>query len=301
MLLVADVAAFGFVAFAVVRKHRAAAVAAAAAAGPPPVAALFMDCDDCLYQNNWATARKITDSIAAYTAKLGVSKEKAYSLYQTYGTCIKGLLTEGTLDEAGAEDFLREVHLISYDDIKPDPALRSVLAAIAVSNMWVFTASTSEHARRCLDRIGLADLPWKGVIDCRSCQLETCVARRLGAPNRRVPRTRGPRPTPHLMARPAPRLTPRSGARGSRHRKHSRSSFLAAMKIAGVSEPSECIFCDDSVKNIRAAKEVGWRTVLVGKVDRDTGQPVVCDAADWHIASLHELRVAVPELFTPWA
>jgi len=33
---------------------------------------LFLDCDDCLYQNNWATAAKITTSIAAYTARLGV-------------------------------------------------------------------------------------------------------------------------------------------------------------------------------------------------------------------------------------
>ena len=220
----------------------------------PPVQALFIDCDDCLYQNNWATAQKITKSIAAYTAKLGVSKDQAYNLYKTYGTCIKGLLVEKRIDAAGAEDFLHEVHQISYEDIAPDPQLKAVLEAVTIPNMWVFTASTSEHARRCLDKIGLAELPWRGVIDCRSCKLET---------------------------------------------KHSRSSFEAAMSLAGVSldEPGACVFCDDSVKNIKAAKEVGWRTVLVGKVDRDTGKEVVCSEADVHVAGLHELRAAMPELF----
>ena len=107
------------------------------------------------------------------------------------------------------------------------------------------------------------------------------------------------------------------------------------MRIAGVAEPAACVFCDDSVKNIVAAKAVcvccraprthrttsrlspwllppsgsqlpiqravvcsGWRTVLVGKKDRDTGQLIECDAADAHIESLHELEGALPELFS---
>ena len=41
---------------------------------------IFVDCDDCLYQNEWATAAKITTSIAAYTANLGVSEEKVSSV-----------------------------------------------------------------------------------------------------------------------------------------------------------------------------------------------------------------------------
>ena len=42
----------------------------------PRLQVIFVDCDDCLYQNEWATAAKITTSIAAYTANLGVSEEK---------------------------------------------------------------------------------------------------------------------------------------------------------------------------------------------------------------------------------
>jgi len=46
-----------------------------------------------------------------------------------------------------------------------------------------------------------------------------------------------------------------------------------------------------------AAKEMGWRTVLVGLKDRDTGAPVTCSAADVELASLHGLEAALPELF----
>ena len=56
-----------------------------------------------LYQNDWATAKKITNSIADYTNKLGVSKEQAYELYKTHGTCLKGLLVEGRIDQATAD------------------------------------------------------------------------------------------------------------------------------------------------------------------------------------------------------
>jgi len=196
--------------------------------------------------------KKITNSIAAYTAKIGVSKEEAYALYKKHGTCLKGLLVEERIDASGAEDFLHAVHLIDYSDIKPDPVLHAVLARLTPP-MWVFTASTSEHAKRCLQRVGIESLPWKGCIDTRSCKLET---------------------------------------------KHSHSSFQVAMQTAGVTDPSRCVFCDDSTKNIVAAKAVGWRTVLVGLHDRDSGEPLRCDAADYQIGSLRTLPDVLPELFS---
>ena len=208
---------------------------------------IFIDCDDCMYQNNWTTAAKITNAIADYTKKLGVSKDQAYALYKQHGTCLKGLLVEGLIDEAGdgAETFLREVHQIDYSDIKPDAALRESLTPMfELAPCWVFTASAREHAERCIAAIAIDSLPWAGIIDTRSCKLET---------------------------------------------KHAKASFEAAMALAGATDRSTCLFADDSVKNIAAAKAFGWRTVLVGLRDRDTGAPVQCDAADAHIASLHGL------------
>eukprot|EP00966_Prymnesium_polylepis_P048904 1131632-Prymnesium_polylepis.1 len=53
-----------------------------------------------------------------------------------------------------------------------------------------------------------------------------------------------------------------------------------------------------SVKNIDAAKKMGWRTVLVGKVDRDTGAPIPTPpSADVHVESLHSLPTDLPEIF----
>ena len=80
---------------------------------------IFVDCDDCLYQNDWATAAKITTSIAAYTANLGVSEEKAYALYKAHGTCLKGMLAEGFIASDAAEDFLLKVR--ANPNLNPTP------------------------------------------------------------------------------------------------------------------------------------------------------------------------------------
>ena len=51
--------------------------------------------------------------------------------------------------------------------------MQKLLAGVSIP-MWVFTASTSEHAKRCLERIGLTDaVAWRGVVDTRTCKLET--------------------------------------------------------------------------------------------------------------------------------
>jgi len=215
-----------------------------------PVDVVFFDCDDCLYQNNWSTAQKITNSIAAYTKQLGVSKEKAYELYQTHGTCIKGLLVEGLIDEAGVEDFLVKVHQISYEDILPDPALGSMIARVQPKR-FVFTAAAREHAERCLDKLGIKDL-FLGIIDTRVCKLET---------------------------------------------KHSEAAFQAAMAFAKTDDAASCLLIDDSVKNIQAAKRQGWQTVLVGMTSRDTGKPISCPEADYHIPCVHDLPKVMPGLF----
>lgn len=243
VLTIIDIGSFGLVLFSAFRRI---------ASKPRTVEALFIDCDDCIYQNNWKTAEKITQSISAYTAQMGVSREKAYELYKTHGTCLKGLLVEGLVDEEGAETFLRTVHTIDYTDIEADPRLQSELAGLRVPH-WIFTASAAEHAQRCMERVGIATLPWRGIIDTRSCKFES---------------------------------------------KYAQSSFQAAMEAANVSDASACVFCDDSIKNIKAAKAAGWRTVLVGMIDRDSGSKIDTPSeADAHIASLHELRSVMPELF----
>jgi putative hydrolase of the HAD superfamily/pyrimidine and pyridine-specific 5'-nucleotidase len=221
------------------------------------VEAVFIDCDDTLYQNNGTTMDKITDAMAAWTHRnLGVTREETYQLYKTYGSSVRGLLVEGKIDEAGAEKFLRAAHKIDYSDISPDPRLRSVLERICAPGRppcYIFTASAAEHAERCLKRLGLADLGWAGIIDTRSCKFET---------------------------------------------KYSKSSFEIAMATAGVSSPAACLFFDDCVRNIKAARDVGWRPVLVGMTDcDDAGTAGGCPEAAFYADSLHHLPDLVPELF----
>ena len=233
--------------------------------------ALFLDCDDCLYQNEWRTEARITANMSEYLeTHLGIDKEKANSLYKQYGTTLRGLLQEELINRDGADAFLVDAHTIDYSDITPDPQLASVLSKLALPT-WVFTAGTKEHAIRCMDSLQLSGhLALEGIIDVRVCQFESkhsevAFACALDAARRRW---------------------------GSMRRTHYAYS-------SSTLRPEECLLCDDSPKNIQRAKALGWRTVLVGKTEKGTGAPrAPCEAADFVVSSLHELPTILPELFS---
>lgn len=79
--------------------------------------------------------------------------------------------------------------------------------------------------------------------------------------------------------------------------KHSTESFEAAMRIAGVTNPESCLFLDDSTKNIEAARAVGWRAFLVGRIGRDCGKPITSEHAEHEIDRIHDLPFILPEIF----
>jgi len=79
--------------------------------------------------------------------------------------------------------------------------------------------------------------------------------------------------------------------------KHDRRSFELAMKIAGVTDPESCLFLDDSLKNLHTAREMGWRSVLVGRVGRDCGSQISSDHAEHEIDRIHDFPLVFPELF----
>jgi putative hydrolase of the HAD superfamily/pyrimidine and pyridine-specific 5'-nucleotidase len=82
--------------------------------------------------------------------------------------------------------------------------------------------------------------------------------------------------------------------------KHDEAAYRSAVRAAGFPEtlhPSEILFLDDSASNVRAAKKVGWQTVLVGRHARDTGALIECDHADHAIDTVHELEKIMPHLF----
>lgn len=221
----------------------------------PKPQALFFDCDDCLYFDGWITARHLTEKIDHWCVMNGLKQGQAYDLYKKYGTALRGLLAEGYIEntEQAIDAFLQEVHDIPVHKLlSPDDELRRLLLRMDPTiPKYVFTASVKDHADRCLQALGIADL-FVAVIDCKACNLET---------------------------------------------KHSRHSFERAMHLAGIAHPENCIFFDDNLKNIEAARHIGWRSVLVGTVGRDCGKQISTDHAEHEIERIHLIEQILPELF----
>lgn len=98
------------------------------------------------------------------------------------------------------------------------------------------------------------------------------------------------------------------------HCKPEKEAFQKVFDAIGVKDPSECLMVEDSMKNIRAAKELGMSTLLIaglgrmkGKKDAlaDAGEatkagdaPDVKDAAvDACIEHAREMKAALPGLW----
>jgi len=137
---------------------------------------LFLDCDDCLYNNDWQTADALTARIDNYcTDVLGLPTGKAFELYQSHGTCLRGLIEENIPHDT--EDYLKKVHDVPLD-IHEDAHLRFILQNLDSINTktFVFTASVSDHAERCLKRLNIYDVlvsPNFPIIDCRAVDFRT--------------------------------------------------------------------------------------------------------------------------------
>lgn len=120
--------------------------------------ALFLDCDDTLYDNAFKTAESLTISIARYCERhLGISHEKSFALYKQHGTCLKGLEVEGIAHDR--DHFLETVHDVHLE-FGEDPHLRKMLGRLnhGSVDVRVFTASVASHAHRCLNQLGVAEL-----------------------------------------------------------------------------------------------------------------------------------------------
>lgn len=66
-------------------------------------------------------------------------------------------------------------------------------------------------------------------------------------------------------------------------------AFKIAMKIADIREPNECLFVDDLANNLIPAKEIGFKTALVGAVNNIT-------EIDYTLPRLHDIEKIIPRL-----
>lgn len=75
------------------------------------------------------------------------------------------------------------------------------------------------------------------------------------------------------------------------HCKPHKEAYHMALALAQISDPRQCIFLDDSTRNLAPAHEMGIFTVLVGK---NGNHP----SADRSLEVIHDLRKVVPEIWS---
>ncbi|TYI73665.1 hypothetical protein E1A91_D07G144800v1 [Gossypium mustelinum] len=118
-----------------------------------PFNCLLFDLDDTLYPSSTGIAQGIKKNIDDFLIeKCGMSATKASNLrvelFKTYGSTLAGLRALGY--DIDADDYHGFVHgRLSYDVIKPDPQLRSLLRSITQRKI-IFTNSDRVHAVKCV-------------------------------------------------------------------------------------------------------------------------------------------------------
>jgi putative hydrolase of the HAD superfamily len=132
---------------------------------------LIFDLDETLYPRDAGLMQEIARLITRYMIeRMGFAPEAARAkrkrYYQTYGTSLRGLLVEETVD---ADDYLRFVHDIDLSKfIGPNAALDAMLRRIPLTKV-IFTNASHEHAQRVLSILGVAE-HFSIVVDIRDTQ-----------------------------------------------------------------------------------------------------------------------------------
>ncbi len=118
---------------------------------------IFFDLDDTLYPSSsglWPTLKErmnryMVERMAIPAEEVPVLRER---YFRQYGTTLRGLQANHTLD---VEDYLAFVHDVRLTDyIHPDPVQQAVLASLPTRNI-IFTNADLNHAHRVLQVLQL--------------------------------------------------------------------------------------------------------------------------------------------------
>ncbi len=113
---------------------------------------IFFDLDDTLYPASSGLWPTLKERMNRYMIeRMDIPVEEVPRLrekyFRTYGTTLRGLQANHTID---VQDFLAFVHDVRLEDyIRPDAIQQSVLAALPTRNV-IFTNADVHHARRVL-------------------------------------------------------------------------------------------------------------------------------------------------------
>ena len=117
----------------------------------------IFDLDNTLYPPTNALFSQIDAKMSGFISEwLDVSRERAKALqkhyYHTYGTTLRGLMTEHGMDPHA---FLDHVHDIDHSVIAPDALLAEALAALP-GRKFIFTNGSRRHAENVSGRLGIS-------------------------------------------------------------------------------------------------------------------------------------------------
>ncbi|GAV76571.1 HAD_2 domain-containing protein [Cephalotus follicularis] len=262
---------------------------------------LLFDLDDTLYPLSSGIARECGKNIKDYMdEKLGIGKdtiiELSNLLYKHYGTTMAGLRAMGY--DFDYDDYHSFVHgRLPYDDLKPDPVLRTLLLNLPIRKV-IFTNADKIHAAKVLNKLGLEDCfggiicfetlnpTHKSTISDDEDDIEF-----VGSTTNIIPATTtsGDSEIFGIIGHFAHTNTVDGLPKTPIVCKPQEDAIERSLKIANI-DPQRTLFFDDSVRNIQAGKRVGLHTVLVGTSQRVKG-------ADYALESIHNLREALPELW----
>ncbi|KAF8096042.1 hypothetical protein N665_0319s0058 [Sinapis alba] len=240
---------------------------------------LLFDLDDTLYPLSTGLARECGKNIKDYMVeKLGIPKdlivELSNLLYKNYGTTMAGLRAIGY--DFDYDEYHTFVHgRLPYENIKPDPVLRSILLSLPLRKV-IFTNADRVHAAKALKKLGLEDC-FEGIIcfetlnptHTNAASENSEIFDIVGHFDRSEPV--GSLPKTPIVCKP------------------SESAIEKALEMANI-DPNRTLFFEDSVRNVQAGKRVGLHTVLVGSPNKVKG-------ADYALENIHNMKEALPELW----
>ncbi|GAX75083.1 hypothetical protein CEUSTIGMA_g2527.t1 [Chlamydomonas eustigma] len=227
---------------------------------------ILFDLDDTLYRCHELN-QSVVQGIQGFMVRhLGFKPEevaaKATELYVKYGTTMAGLVEQGHI--INFDQWHKEVHWghIKYNELLySDPALRDILMSLGDETpRHVFTNADKEHARICLDKLGIADCfqvvhHFESLNEAAALQQST---------------TDSTPPKQHIVCKP------------------SQEAYELLFRLLDV-EAKHVLFFDDSIRNIRAAHSLGVMTVLVGSDQAVEGADLVMPDLH-HIPSMLKLQ-----------
>ncbi|OMO91201.1 HAD-superfamily hydrolase, subfamily IA, variant 3 [Corchorus olitorius] len=243
---------------------------------------LLFDVDDTLYSLSSGLSKACTKNIEEFMVqKLGIEENKVTEinrvLYRNYGTSMAGLKAIGyNFDNDEYHSFVHG--RLPYDNLKPDPVLRSLLLSLPIRKV-IFSNGDKVHVAKVLKKLGLEGC-FETVISFETLN-PTDGSSTSESDDEISLKFRGLSTTSDLDASnclETPVIC-----------KPFENAFEQAFKIANIN-PQKTIFFDDSIRNIQTGKEIGLHTVLVGTSHRTNG-------ADYALESIHNIKEALPELW----